>query len=141
MELAHELFSARGGTLLLAGLAALLATIAVLVYLSNYRSSVKASGQPATVLVAKSLIAKGTPGTAVAANHQFQAQSIRESQLRDGALSDPASLTGKVAAIDIYPGQQLTAAEFIATPATIASQLVGDARARSEERRVGKECR
>ncbi len=79
MELAHKLFSTRGGTLLLAGLAALLATIAVLVYLSNYRSSVKASGQPATVLVAKSLIPKGTPGAVVATKQLFQATTIRQS--------------------------------------------------------------
>lgn len=129
MELVHRLFSTRGGTLVLAGLAALLATIAVLVYLSNYRSSVRAGGQPATVLVAKSLIAKGTPGTVVAANHQFQATSIRESQLRDGALSDPSSLTGQVAAIDIYPGQQLTATEFVPVADTIPAKLVGAERA------------
>ena len=129
MEIAHKLFSTRGGTLIMAGLAAILATVAVLVYLHNYRSSVKAGGQPATVLVAKTLIKKGTPGSAVAAAHGFQATAIRESQLQNGALSDPGSLAGRVAATDIYPGQQLTASDFVASPNTLASQLVGADRA------------
>jgi len=129
MEFASKLFSTRGGTLVLAGFAAVLAALAILVYLNNYRSSVKAGGQPATVLVAKSLIPKGTPGTAVAANHLFQATLIRESQLREGALSDPSSLTGQVATTDIYPGRQLTATDFVAKPDTVASGLVGFQRA------------
>ena len=129
MEIAHKLFSTRGGTLIMAGLAAILATVAVLVYLHNYRSSVKAGGQPATVLVAKTLIKQGTPGSAVAAAHQFQATAIRESQLINGALSDPGSLAGRVAATDIYAGQQLTASDFVSTPNTLANQLVGAERA------------
>jgi Flp pilus assembly protein CpaB len=129
MELAQRLFSTRGGTLILAGLSAGLAAVAVLVYLSKYRSSVKASGQPATVLVAKTHIAKGTPGSVVASSHLFQAISLRESQLRPGAISDPVTLTGRVAATDIFPRQQLTADQFKVAPETLASQLVRDERA------------
>jgi pilus assembly protein CpaB len=129
MESAHKLFSTRGGTLFMAGLAAVLATVAVLVYLSHYRSSVKASGVPATVLVAKQLIHKGTPGAAVAREHLFQATTIRESQLRNGAISDAATLSGRVAANDIYPGQQLTADDFVVTSNTLASRLAGTERA------------
>ena len=65
MEFAHKLFSTRGGTLVLAGLAAVLAAVSVLVYVRHYRSSVKAGGQPATVLVASKLIPKGTAGRLV----------------------------------------------------------------------------
>ncbi len=129
MEFAQKLFSTRGGTLALAGIAALLATAIVLVYVNNYKSSVKTSGQPATVLVARKLIPKGTPGAQVAQGHLFQAARIRESQLRSGALSDPASLAGRVAGIDIYPGQQLTDAEFIASNGAIAGAITGNQRA------------
>ena len=129
MELAHKLFSTRGGTLILAGLAAVLATVAVLVYVHNYRSSVKSGGVPATVLVASKLIPKGMPGNLVATQHLFQATAIRESQVRTGALSDPSSLAGRVAATDIYPGQQLTDVDFTFSGGTVATNLAGAERA------------
>ncbi len=129
MEHAQKLFSTRGGTLVLAGGAALLAAIAVFVYIHNYRDSVKQGGTAATVLVAKSLIPQGTPGDAVATKQLFQAHAIRESQLKNGAISDPASLRGRVAAVDIFPGQQLTAADFGASSGTLASTLSGRERA------------
>jgi Flp pilus assembly protein CpaB len=129
MEYAQKLLSTRGGTMILAGFAALLAGIAVFVYVNNYRNSVKSSGIAATVLIAKSLIQKGTPGNEIATKQLYQAQSIRESQLKNGALADPSSLSGRVAAKDIFPGQQLTTADFTASSGTIASTLSGLERA------------
>jgi Flp pilus assembly protein CpaB len=129
MEHAQKLFSTRGGTLVLAGSAALLAAIAVFVYVHNYLDSVKQGGTAASVMVAGSLIPKGTPGDSVATKHLFQVQAIRESQLREGALSDPASLRDRVAATDIFPGQQLTSADFTTSSGTLASTLSGRERA------------
>ncbi len=137
MEIAHKpkpelwrrLLHTRGGTLILAGAAALIAAIAVFVYVSSYRDSVKKGAQPATVLVAKSLIPKGTPGEQVATRQLFQVQSIRESQLREGAISDPASLRNRVAARDVFPGQQLTAADFKVASDSLTSKLAGAQRA------------
>ena len=129
MEHTQKLFSTRGGTLILAGIAALLAGIAVFVYVHNYRDSVKSGGTAATVLVAKSLIPKGTPGNTVAKEELYQAQSIRQSQLKEGAMSDPASLRGLIAQVDIFPGQQLTAADFGASSGSLASSLSGKERA------------
>ncbi len=123
MELVERLTSTRRGTLALAALAALLAGAAVLVYLNNYRHSVKSGAIPTTVLVAKQLIAKGTPGAAVATTGMFQTTTLRESQVLDGAISDPSSLRGRVAAHDIFPGQQLTTADFVAGGASTASIL------------------
>src|SRR5215831_10844480 len=123
MELVHKLTSTRAGTLALAALAALIAGVAIAVYLNKYRHSINAEGAPVTVLVAKKVIAKGTPGSAIAASGLFQTTTIRESQLRNGALSDPASLRGRVAAQDIYPGQQLTTADFAAGGTTAAGTL------------------
>jgi Flp pilus assembly protein CpaB len=129
MEHAQKLFSTRGGTMVLAGLAAVLAAIAVFTYIHNYRNSVQKGGTPATVLVAQSLIPKGTPGDAVATRQLYQAQTIRESQLREGAISDPVSLRGQVAATDILPGQQITDQDFTSAGGGLASELVGPQRA------------
>jgi Flp pilus assembly protein CpaB len=129
MEYAHKLFSTRGGTLLLGGLTALIAAIAVFAYVKHYRSSVQEGGVPATVLVSSELIVKGTPGTVVATKHLYQAQTIRESQLREGAISDAASLRGTVAKTDILPGQQLTVTDFTAAKGGLVSELAGTQRA------------
>jgi Flp pilus assembly protein CpaB len=123
VEYVQKLTSTRAGTIALATLAALLAGGAILVYLNNYRHSVSAEGAPVTVLVAKHTISKGTPGTAIAAAGLFTKTTLRQSQLREGAFSDPASLHGEVAAHDIYPGQQLTAADFVGGTNSLASSL------------------
>jgi Flp pilus assembly protein CpaB len=129
MEHAQRLISTRAGTLVLAGLAALIAGAAVFAYVHNYRKSVQQSGAPATVIVAKTKIAKGTPGELVASSKLFNVRSIRESQVRQGAFVDASSLKGTVAATDIYPGTQLTASDFVTASATIASGLRGKERA------------
>jgi Flp pilus assembly protein CpaB len=129
MELAQKLFTTRGGTLVLAGLAAALAAVVVFVYINKHDSSVKAGGQAATVLVAKGLIPKGTPGSAIATNQLFQAEQIRQSQLRTGAITDPGSLAGRVATRDILTGQQLSTSDFASAEATISSSLTAGKRA------------
>jgi Flp pilus assembly protein CpaB len=129
MEFAHKMFSTRGGTLALAGLTAGIAAIAVFAYVKHYRSSVEEGGVPATVLVSSGPIVKGTPGNLIATKHLYQAQTIRESQLREGAISDPSTLRGRVAKADILPGQQLTVSEFTGAHGGIATDLAGLQRA------------
>ncbi len=128
MELVQKLISTRAGTIAVASLAALVAGIAVVAYLNKYRRSVSTGGAPVTVLVAKHAISKGTPGAAIATGGLFTVTTIRQSQLRDGAFSDPASLRGQVAAHDIYPGQQLTAGDFVAGGSSLAASLSGSER-------------
>jgi Flp pilus assembly protein CpaB len=123
MELAQKLISSRRGSLYVSIAAAVLAGIVILVYLNGYRENVKAGATPVTVLVARHTIAKGTAGSVIAAKDLFSATTIRESQLREGAFSDPASLTGKVATTRIYKGAQLTAADFSASSNDLASTL------------------
>lgn len=125
MELAHKLVSSRRGTLLLAVLAAGLAGVLVLVYVSRYRDSVRTTGAPVTVLVAKSNIAKGTPGRLIASQSLYTATTIRQSQLREGAFSDPASLVGRATAHEVYAGQQLTSSDFTAASSSLESTLTG----------------
>jgi Flp pilus assembly protein CpaB len=125
MDFAENLLSSRRGTILIGVGAAVLAAILLVVYLNRYRASVKGAGEPATVLVAKSLIQKGAPGNIIGTTHQFQVASIPKDQLKNGAITDPDSLRGLVASHDIYPGQQLTLAEFApAAPGSLQTSLV-----------------
>ena len=128
MEFAQKLISTRRGSLYIAAVAALLAGVAILVYLNQYRDNVKAGGTPVTVLVARQTIPKGTPGSVVASKGYFSATTIRESQLREGAYSDPASLTGRVATREIYEGSQLTSADFSASAKSLAGTLTDSER-------------
>jgi Flp pilus assembly protein CpaB len=124
VEFAGNLLSSRRGTILVGAAAAVLAAILLVVYLNRYRASLKGSAEPATVLVAKSLIQKGAPGNIIASTRQFQVASIPKDQLKNGALTDPAALAGLVAAKNIYPSQQLTLADFTPTaPGSLQTNL------------------
>jgi Flp pilus assembly protein CpaB len=123
MESVQKLISTRRGSFYLAVGAALLAGVAILVYLNSYRDNVQAGTTPVTVLIARKTIPKGTPGKAVVTKGLFTATTIRESQLREGAFSDPASLKGKVATTEVYEGSQLTADAFSASSSSLAGTL------------------
>jgi len=123
MELATKLVSTRRGTLLVALFVALLAAASILVYLNSYRESLSAQGALVTVLVAKGPIHKGTAGNVIADKDLYTATTIRQSQLLDGAISDPATLRDKVATREIFEGAQLTATDFGAASESLAAQL------------------
>ena len=121
----HRLLSTRGGTAALGILAAVVAGVFVLLYLNQYRNSVKASSGPVTVLVAKKLIHKGTPGDYVGSAHLFVPTKVPESKAIVGAITDPVAFKGRVAVDDIFPGQQITVADFsLAASAVIQTKLV-----------------
>jgi len=125
-----RLLKTRQGTIVVGVAAAVLAAILLLVYLSHYRSSVKGSTEPVTVLVAKRLIPRGTSGNQIAAQNLFTVTTIPKGQLKLGAISDPAVLQGTAAVSDIYPSQQLTTNDFTTkTAGALASQLTGRWRA------------
>jgi Flp pilus assembly protein CpaB len=130
VEIAQNLFSSRRASVFFGIGAAALAAIVVFVYLHNYRNSINSAAAPATVLVAKNLIQKGTPGNIIGQTHEFQVASIPRRELQLGALSDPAALNGRIAAADIYPGQQLTSNDFLLTsPSALQNQITGTDRA------------
>jgi Flp pilus assembly protein CpaB len=129
METAQKLIATRRGTVLLSVIAAAVAGGLILVYVSRYRDSVRASGQPVTVLVAAGGgIAKGTAGNVIAAKRLYSAQTLRQSQVLNGAFSDPSSLRGQVATQDIPYGAQLTSADFASVSTNLAGTLAGDQR-------------
>jgi Flp pilus assembly protein CpaB len=111
--MSSKLFTTRQGTVLLGVIAAVIAAIALLVYLNHYRSSVNASNQRIPVLVAKSLIQKGTPGDVLArTTGMYTVAQIPKKQVENNAIVDASTLSGKVALTDINPNTQLTAADF-----------------------------
>jgi pilus assembly protein CpaB len=123
MELAHRLVSTRRGTLLVGLVAALIAGASIVVYLNSYRQSLQGQGALVTVLVARDTIPLGSSGNVLDTKNLYTATTMRESQLREGALSDPASLRGTVAAREIPEGAQLTAADFVAAGDSLAATL------------------
>ena len=123
MELATRLVSSRRGTLIAALVIALLAGAAILLYLNSYRESLKTEGALVTVLVATETIPKGTAGSIVAEKDLYTATTIRESQLLEGAMSDPATLRDRVATREIFEGAQLKAGDFGAASGSLAAQL------------------
>lgn len=123
MQALHRLVSTRMGTLIAAAVAAVAAGAILLVYLNRYRDEVKAQGTPVTVLVARQNIPTGTSGSVIASKGLYTATTIRESQLREGAISDPATLTGQVTVHEIYDGAQLTASSFAPAGDSLAAKI------------------
>lgn len=120
--------STRRGTLTIALIATLLAAIILIFALHRYRQSVETTNKPATVLVANRFIEKGTSGAAIGVGHYFTTTKILDKQVVQGALASSAALHGEVAAVDIYPGQQLTGSDFT-SGGLFYSKLPGNLRA------------
>ena len=123
MEFAQRLVATKRGTFLISALAAVIAGALILVYVDRYRSSVKSAGAPVTVLIARQDIPKGTSGAVIAQKGLFTATTIRESQLLEGAFSDPSSLRDRVTTKEIFANAQLTASDFGAAEASLAANL------------------
>jgi pilus assembly protein CpaB len=119
----------RGGTLALAAGAAVLAAIILIAFLGQYKDNVKGGAAPTSALVAGALIPKGTAGDVVIGEQLFKPTTVPTDDLREGALVDASAIAGKVAVRDIYPGQQITAADFDAVGDPIRGKLTGDQRA------------
>lgn len=68
--------------------------------------------EPVRVLVAQWLIPKGTTGSTLLSARHYSIMEIPSNQVEHGAFTSPTSLGGKVAAVTISPGQQLTASDF-----------------------------
>jgi Flp pilus assembly protein CpaB len=125
-----DMLSTRGGALVVATVAAILAGILLFAFVQRYRSNQNASSATTAVFVAHSLIPQGSSADVIASEQLLQRTTLRGSQVQAGAIADPSVLHGEVAATNIYPGQQITAADF--TPAvTVASQLTANQRALS----------
>src|SRR5688572_20449416 len=122
--------SSRGWAIALGIGAVALAAILLVVYLDRYRARVGGENAPTPVLVAKRLIPAGTPGTLVASQSMYAPTTLPQKEVVVGAISDPAYLSGRAAAADIFPGAQLTSTSFAASDtASVDSQITGTQRA------------
>jgi Flp pilus assembly protein CpaB len=125
-----RIFKNRGGAVAVGAIVAVVALILLVVYLHSYRSSVNSGKQPERVLVATKLIQRGTSGTLVAQQGMYQVATVQKDQLKLNALTDPSSLNDRLAANDIFPGQQLTQDDFTTEQSTaIPYQIAGRQRA------------
>jgi Flp pilus assembly protein CpaB len=129
VELAERLFSTRRGALTVGVGAAVAAALLLFGYIRAYRHNVGATSASTPVLVARNLIQKGTPGATIGTQHLYQVSSVPKSAVAVGAYVDPASLRTGVAVADIYPGQQITAADFAPVSNTLDTQISGRQRA------------
>jgi len=128
-HLIEKVTTSRGGAIAVGIAVAVIAAILLIVYITRYKSSVDSTAAPVPVLVAKSLIVKGTPGTAVATKGLYQSTSVPSDKVQPSAISDPAALSGRLAVSDIYPGAQLTLDNFTAEASTaLNAQLAGKER-------------
>ena len=100
----ERLFATRKGAVAVGLAAAAVALVLLLVYVKQYRHNVSATAQTTQVLVARSLIQKGTPGNVVGTRHLYELRAVPKDTVRLGALIDPASLRTGVALNNIFPG-------------------------------------
>jgi Flp pilus assembly protein CpaB len=121
--------STRPGTFALAAVAAVAALGVLLVFMSNYRDSVRSGADQVRVLVASRAIDKGTSGDVIAEAGLFNTTSVSEVDASEGAFADPSALRGQVANENIYEGEQLTASSFSSGADPIAGRLEGTQRA------------
>ncbi len=118
--------SSRGWAIALGIGAVALAAILLVVYLDRYRDRVGGENAPTPVLVAKQLIPAGTPGSLVASQSMYAATTLPAKEVEVGAISDPSYLSGRAAAVEIFPGQQFTSTDFAASDtASVDSQITG----------------
>jgi pilus assembly protein CpaB len=111
------------------GMAAVLAGAILLFYVSQYRDSIQKEQQPVAVLVANTLIAKGTSGTIIANQSMYVISKVPTNRVLNGAITDPDALKGKVAVDDLFPGKQLTESDFVDARTQFSSKLTGYDRA------------
>jgi Flp pilus assembly protein CpaB len=123
--------STRSGTFALAAVAAVAALGVLLVFMSNYRDSVRSGAEEVTVLVANRAIDKGTSGDVIAEAGLFSSTTVSEVDASEGAFADPSALRGQVTNEAVYEGEQLTAASFDSGADPIAGRLEGTQRALS----------
>ena len=129
MQMTRKLLTTREGTLAFAAIAGLVAVGLLLAFMRGYKSSVDEGAQPVTVLVARGSLPKGVAGDMIAEKGLFQATGFKRDQVKEGAVTDPASLRGLVAVHTLVRGQQLTLADFSKPTNPVLSRLQGDQRA------------
>ena len=115
--------------LIAVGLAVAAALLTVL-YVSNYKSSVRSESETVSVLVANGNIQQGMLGSQVVAQKMLATQEIPRKAIVNGSISKPEDIAGLIATQPIYHGEQITIHRFGPLEAAgVRDQLTGTQRA------------
>jgi Flp pilus assembly protein CpaB len=117
------LLATRQGAVTLALVCGLAATGILIFAIGKYRHAVSGPAKQDTVLVATSVIQKGTAAGAIATGQLYKVTPVLDTQVSPGAITNAASLVGKITASTILTGQQLTAADFTTGPVGLTATL------------------
>lgn len=99
-------------------------------YVTNYRKNVQHEQQSVGVLVAKSDIPAGTPGSAIVSGHMLKQVSVPRSSLVPGAISNQAQIARLISTGDVLAGEQVSTRRFgNASELGVRAQLKGPLRA------------
>jgi len=129
MNLMRRVLATREGTIAFAIVAAVLAAVMLMAFTRGYKRSVERNGESVTVLVAKDALPKGSSGDIIAEKGLFQTTGFARDQVKDGAITDPSTLRGLVAAHPLVRGQQITIADFVKPSDPVISRLADVRRA------------
>jgi pilus assembly protein CpaB len=129
MNLMRRVLATREGTIAFALVAAVLAAVMLMAFTRGYKRSVERNGESVTVLVAKDALPKGSSGDVIAEKGLFQTTGFARDQVKDGAVTDPATLRGMVASHPLVRGQQITIGDFVKPSDPVLSRLSDDRRA------------
>jgi Flp pilus assembly protein CpaB len=121
----------RRGAIVVAVVAGLAALAVLLVFMANYRSSVRDESASTRVLVATRDIDSGTAGEAIAEAGLYRETDVRGDEAAAGAFAGVEGMLGKHTTATIHKGQQLTADDFATGSDPIAGKLSGVQRALS----------
>ncbi len=124
-----QFVSTRRGAYAVAAIAATLAGLVLLVFISRYKQDTNAGLAPAPVLTADRLIPRGTSAAEVITSKLFEPTALPAKNIRPGAVTQASQILGKVAVRDVLPGQQITVADFAALADPIRSRLAKTERA------------
>jgi pilus assembly protein CpaB len=97
--------------------------VVLLVYVAQYRDSVKQEQKPVAVLVANTDIPKGTTGDVIGSQQMYSIRNVPADRVIDGALTDPNSMKGEIAVTELFPGKQLTASDFTDATSSVGANL------------------
>lgn len=82
-------------------------------YLRSARSEIAAEAEPVRVLVTVRDVPAGTPGGQMVSEDYAEEQELPRQYVADGAISSIASIEGKVLAVPLTRGEQLTGSRFM----------------------------
>lgn len=96
---------------LVAALLTVVAAVLLLSYVAGADRRAAAALEPAPVLVVVEPVARGTAAESLGVS--VEVREVPSSAIAEDAVSDVADLAGRVAAIDLVPGEQVLAARFV----------------------------